>query len=100
MIIQYILKERYNNGIAANPHAIFCSYPQVLFIINDHPIPHKHNIINDFILLSNGLVLFLFFPKTMNAISKNTTIRKNDAGEHKFAIVEYIYYIYTKKHYE
>jgi hypothetical protein len=32
----------------------------------------------------------------MNAISKNTMIRKNDAGEHKFAIVVFIYYIYTK----
>ena len=33
----------------------------------------------------------------MYAISIETISKKNNAGEHKFNIVEYIYYIITKK---
>jgi hypothetical protein len=60
----------------------------VLFIINDHPSAHKHNNKNILIFLSKGLLV----PKAINTISRKTRIRKNDAGEHKFSIVEYIYY--------
>lgn len=93
----YKVKERYNSGIAVSPHAnMFCS-PQVLFMINDHPSAHKDNNNNILILKSNGLDLFLLFPKAMNTISKRTMIRKNNAGKQKCNISEYIYIIYKKE---